>query len=79
MREVVLDVSQEALLITFGLLLHDHGTVWLDDLKLERVGTDVPSTNVLAARKPWSLERRERHARRYFDSPKRPVNLDFEK
>jgi hypothetical protein len=78
-RDVVLDVPQGATLITFGLLLHDSGTVWADDLTLERVGTDVPSTNILAAEKPSNSDRRERHARIYAFSPKQPVNLDFEK
>jgi hypothetical protein len=41
---IVLDVPQEAKALAFGLLLNGSGRVWMDDLKFEVVGTDVPVT-----------------------------------
>jgi hypothetical protein len=43
--EVVLDVPQEATEIAFGALLSGNGTLWVDDLGLEAVGKEVPTTN----------------------------------
>ena len=42
--EVVLDVPQEAPGIAFGVLLSGSGTIWLDSVKFEVVGSDVPTT-----------------------------------
>ena len=42
--EIVLDVPAEAKDIAFGLLLSGSGTAWMDDLKFEVVGKDVPVT-----------------------------------
>ena len=42
--EIVLDVPQSAAQIAFGLLLTGKGSVWMDDLGFEAVGTDVPTT-----------------------------------
>jgi hypothetical protein len=41
---IVLDVPQEAKALAFGILLNGSGRVWMDDLKFEVVGTDVPVT-----------------------------------
>ena len=41
---VVLDVPQDATDIFFGLLLNGSGTVWLNSVKFEVVGSDVPTT-----------------------------------
>jgi hypothetical protein len=46
--EVVLDVPQETINILFGTLLSGTGQVWVDDMKLEVVGNDVPTTNQLS-------------------------------
>lgn len=43
-REVVLDVPRDAYAIAIGALLVGAGQVWLDDLRLETVGLDVPTT-----------------------------------
>lgn len=43
--EVVLDVPPEATTINFGLLLSGDGQVWVDDLDLEEVSRDVPTTH----------------------------------
>lgn len=41
---VVLDVPKDATGIAFGVLLGKSGTVWLSNVKIESVGTDVPTT-----------------------------------
>ena len=60
--EIVLDVPEEAQEIAFGLLLTGRGQVWMDDLKFEAVGKDVPTTG-------GGLNQR---------APQGPKNLDFE-
>jgi hypothetical protein len=42
--EIVLDVSPQAITVNFGILLHGAGEVWLDGVKLEAVGPNVPVT-----------------------------------
>ncbi|MCP5100776.1 MAG: hypothetical protein GY943_34940 [Chloroflexi bacterium] len=46
--EVVLDVPQGSKSIGLGLLLTGSGRVWIDDVTLEVVGLDVPTTDQLA-------------------------------
>lgn len=60
--EIVLDVPDEALEVAFGLLLTGKGQVWMDDLRFEVVGKDVPTTG-------GKLDQR---------APQGPKNLDFE-
>ena len=48
---VVLDVAEEAEVISFGMLLSGEGTVWVDGITFEPVGRDVPLTG-RAARRP---------------------------
>ena len=43
-HEVVLDVPAEAATMCFGMLLKGDGSAWVDDLKIEIVGKDVPIT-----------------------------------
>jgi len=59
---VVLDVNPDATTINFGLILFGDGEVWMDDLRLEQVGGDVPTTDA------WA----------HVQLPEHPVNLDFE-
>lgn len=69
--DLVLDVPDEAVYVTFGMLLSGPGQAWVDDLKIEVVGKDVPSTNKLQQPTPiqgWELT-----------VPDKPVNLDFER
>jgi hypothetical protein len=82
-REIVLDVPQEAVAITFGLMLAGKGTVWVDDVRLEVVGGDVPSTNMadevaLWNQKPWTQEQRDSIAKSHQSKPKQPINPGFE-
>jgi len=41
--DLVLDIPADAALITFGIAAHG-GNTWIDDLQLEVVGADVPSS-----------------------------------
>jgi hypothetical protein len=60
--EIVLDVPDEASEIAFGLLLTGKGQVWMDDLKFEVVGKEVPTTGSGPQKQ----------------SSPTPANLDFE-
>lgn len=60
--EVVLDVSQESQRIAYGVILIDAGSVWIDAVNFEVVGTDVPTTALNNAQ----------------NAPEKPKNLDFE-
>ncbi len=61
--EVVLDVPQDSTGIFFGILLDGPGTVWLNSVKFEVVGTDVPTTELVTGK----------------EFPDEPTNLSFEK
>jgi hypothetical protein len=50
--EVILDVPQDATGIAFGILLNKSGSVWLNSVKFESVGLDVPTTAKAAMRLP---------------------------
>ena len=68
--EVVLDVAQKAQTITFGLILVGNGKAWIDDVRIEIVRKDVPSTNMFDQEKPGEL--------RLAIGGTHPANLDFE-
>jgi hypothetical protein len=57
--EVVLDVSESAEEIAFGILLSGKGQVWTDDLKFEVVGKEIAttgeSTNTEVSKQPANL------------------------
>ena len=44
--EVVLDVPAESASISFGILLHGKGKVYLDDMSFEEVDRSVPTTEI---------------------------------
>lgn len=44
--DIVLDVSHKASHVAFGVLISGIGQVWMDDMKLEIVGKNVPVTNI---------------------------------
>ncbi len=50
--EVILDVPQDATGIAFGILLNKSGSVWLNSVKFESVGLDVPVTVKAPAQLP---------------------------
>ena len=76
--DVVLDVPANSVGIGFGFLLQGRGQAWVDDLRFDVVGTEVPSTNTMPAPEAHSTNA-EAQARRWASSPKQPVNLDFER
>jgi hypothetical protein len=41
---MVLDVHEEVNYLAFGVMLFGEGQVWIADVKLEEVGTDVPES-----------------------------------
>lgn len=45
---IVLDVPQESVALSFGILLVGRGGVWLNDIAFEIVGQDVPTTETSA-------------------------------
>ena len=42
--EIVLDIPQDGDQIVFGVMLYGRGEVWFDDVALDRVGANVPTT-----------------------------------
>jgi hypothetical protein len=44
--ESILDVPEEAANIAFGVLLSGAGKAWLNDVKFEIVGSQVPTTGL---------------------------------
>jgi hypothetical protein len=50
---IVLDVAKDAEDIIFGILLSWKGQVWMADVRLDEVGLDVPTTDLLAEIAPF--------------------------
>ncbi|MBN2147241.1 MAG: hypothetical protein JW726_07625 [Anaerolineales bacterium] len=50
---IVLDVVEQAEEIIFGILLAQQGQVWMADVRLEDVGQEVPTTDILAEVAPY--------------------------
>ena len=48
--EIVLEVPQDATNINFGALLCGKGKLWLDEIKFEIVGNDIPSTSTYTSK-----------------------------
>ncbi len=87
--EVVLDVPGESLIVAFGINLRGEGQVWVDNLQLEVVGQDVPTTGLKGSsernRDEFLKKDKEDRTRleeavraRVKNLPAKPVNLDFE-
>jgi hypothetical protein len=60
---IVLDVPSEASALAYGFFLKGGGKMWVNGTKIEPVGPEVSSTNMITARK---------------NLPKTPVNLGFD-
>ncbi|HMF41045.1 MAG TPA: hypothetical protein VKQ32_10125 [Polyangia bacterium] len=58
--EIVLDVPNDATDIAFGATLSGAGAIWIDDIRFEEVGRDVPTT---APPPPRNLDFETRAAR----------------
>lgn len=79
--EEVLDVPAETRVIRFGVTLYGTGQVWIDDVKLEIVGADVPTTaGPVPPRTAEQLQTLRDDVQRLLATglPQEPVNLDFE-
>jgi len=53
---VVLDVSEEAVDVSFGTLMSGKGQLWVSDLKLESVDYETPTTDLKKPLEPRNLE-----------------------
>ena len=73
---VVLDVPDNAIGFALGVLMDGTGTLLVDDLKLEEVGSDVPTTNLYDSPQPGRDSASTSAA--YERAPSVPINLDFE-
>ena len=60
--DLVLDIPAEAVGLSFGMCLDGPGAAWLDDVVLELVGDDVPTTTENSS----------------GERPRQPENLNFE-
>jgi hypothetical protein len=85
--ELVLDVPEHAIAVSFGLVLAGKGQAWMDDLRLDKVGREVATTETLGRSQPRPGDdqynrRREAFGRRLLEELKtrssQPINLDFE-
>lgn len=82
-EDIVLDVPRDAIGITYGFLLGGSGQAWLDDLAIDVVDNDVPTTGRPGGLYPTrdNLDSRERERRRreqevaYGRAAGAPVNL----
>jgi len=83
-QEIVLDVPRTAVGFTYGFLLGGSGQAWLDDVQLDVVSEDVPTTGQPGGLYPTSnrindpqaLERRRREQEvAYRRAASSPVNL----
>ncbi|HEY9228619.1 MAG TPA: hypothetical protein VIP11_18335 [Gemmatimonadaceae bacterium] len=75
---VVLDVPNDTLGIVIGAMRQGGGTLFIDDMKLETVGSDVPSTNMFDAPKPNSIDPAKTSAG-YLNALTSPTNMTFER
>jgi hypothetical protein len=83
-QEIVLDIPRNAVGFTYGFMLGGSGQAWLDDVQLDIVGDDVPTTGRPGGLYPASnknLDPREADKRRreqevaYRRAASAPVNL----
>lgn len=82
-QEIVLDVPADAVGIALGLNLHGDGQAWIDDVRIEVVGSAVKSTNMEEAiaevnRANISDETWAKAASLYLGKGTTLLNTDFE-
>lgn len=75
---IVLDVPADAEGLAFGLLLMGAGDVWIDDVSMEVVGTDVPVTAPTVATPVGGGSAAQRPSHMYDLAPRAPFNPGFE-
>jgi erythromycin esterase len=76
LAEIVLDIPNDVIGLAFGALFAGPGIVWVDDLKLEIVSTDVPVTAPPST--STSGADSATLAANYERASLEPVNMDFE-
>jgi len=86
--EVVLNVPEESLRLSFGALLYGEGQLWADDFELEIVGPDVPVTGDAGyGEKRSEFMRRPEEERRLTEQKAitqvynirlKPINMNFD-
>jgi hypothetical protein len=69
---VVLDVPAGATALAYGFFVQGGGKMWVSGARMEEVGPDVPTTNMLPPQTKATVA-----APRYSHLPKTPVNLGF--
>ncbi len=75
---IVLDVPVDALGIQVGAMRLGGGVLFIDDIKLEIVGTDVPTTNQFSAPLANTIDPAVTVAE-YLGAARTPRNTDFER
>jgi hypothetical protein len=75
----VLDIPEEASLLFLGIVLVGPGQVWVDDVRLEVVGPEVPTTASTDRRAELSETWKQRVVERLRSARLQPVNLSFER
>jgi len=78
LREIVIDVPNDAIGVTFGLVLAGIGTTWIDDVVVSSVPKATPRTGTPPARETASAEMERMMRERYAAKPARPQNVGFE-
>jgi hypothetical protein len=58
-QEIVLDIPRNAVGFTYGFMLGGSGQAWLDDVQLDVVGDDVPTTGRAGGLYPVSSKQRD--------------------
>jgi hypothetical protein len=72
--DIVFDVPLDADHLAFGVIARD-GSTWLDDLKLEVVEPNIPTTRVTISRAPPVMQPR---LPKNFPLPAKPLSLHFD-
>ena len=74
---IVLDIASDAAGIVIGMLMNAVGESWIDDVSIEVVGSDVPSTSIMTT--PRDATRAEEQNTTYAQRPLAFTNLGFER
>jgi RNA polymerase sigma factor (sigma-70 family) len=82
-HEIILDIPDDAQVVTFGMLVVGEGKLWVDDMTFEIVGKDVATTQELNPNAPEFPEENREQIKQGADRLRemkmtRPTNLTFE-
>jgi hypothetical protein len=76
LNRITLDVKEESVFFSLGVVLYGWGTLWLDDFNLEIVDKSVPSDDMIISRKVSQV--RKALEKRNFSFNKVAMNFGFE-